>query len=238
MLRRLMALLLLSGLLAGTAAAEESGFSLSLPQEVKGYTHCEITVQAPAAGEMLLTLYDSLDNPWLYRQESLSDGETVLSWDGRGAGGELLMSGPYRMVAEFFAADGRDFTASASFSVRGYASALALALPSSETLYLDGGENWFVECWVPANCIVAMDILDRAGNKVYTKSVTMKDPDRDILRWNGTGSDYQKVAPGEYTVHLYPKKNPDFGYTFPLTVEETAPEKAPVSVTGPVPPSA
>ena len=122
-----MALLLLSGLLAGTAAAEESGFSLSLPQEVKGYTHCEITVQAPAAGEMLLTLYDSLDNPWLYRQESLSDGETVLSWDGRGAGGELLMSGPYRMVAEFFAADGRDFTASASFSVRGYASALALA---------------------------------------------------------------------------------------------------------------
>ena len=233
-LRRLMALLLLSGLLAGTAAAEESGFSLSLPQEVKGYTHCEITVQAPAAGEMLLTLYDSLDNPWLYRQESLSDGETVLSWDGRGAGGELLMSGPYRMVAEFFAADGRDFTASASFSVRGYASALALALPSSETLYLDGGENWFVECWVPANCIVAMDILDRAGNKVYTKSVTMKDPDRDILRWNGTGSDYQKVAPGEYTVHLYPKKNPDFDYTFPLTVEETAPEKTPVTVTGPV----
>ena len=233
-LRRLMALLLLSGLLAGTAAAEESGFSLSLPQEVKGYTHCEITVQAPAAGEMLLTLYDSLDNPWLYRQERLSDGETVLSWDGRGAGGELLMSGPYRMVAEFFAADGRDFTASASFSVRGYASALALALPSSETLYLDGGENWFVECWVPANCIVAMDILDRAGNKVYTKSVTMKDPDRDILRWNGTGSDYQKVAPGEYTVHLYPKKNPDFDYTFPLTVEETAPEKTPVAVTGPV----
>ncbi len=236
-LRRLAALFLLSGLLAGTAApaaAEESGFSLSLPQEVKGFTPCEITVRAPAAGEMLLTLYDSLDNPWLYRQESLSDGETVLSWDGRGAGGELLMSGPYRMVAEFFAADGRDFTASASFSVRGYASALALALPSSETLYLDGGENWFVECWVPAKCIVAMDILDSAGNKVYTKSVTMKDPDRDILRWNGTGSDYRKVAPGEYTVHLYPKKNPDFDYTFPLTVEETAPERAPVSVTGPV----
>ena len=32
---------------------EESCFSLSLPQEVKGYTHCEITVQAPAAGELL-----------------------------------------------------------------------------------------------------------------------------------------------------------------------------------------
>ena len=146
-LRRLMALLLLSGLLAGTAAAEESGFSLSLPQEVKGYTHCEITVQAPAAGEMLLTLYDSLDNPWLYRQESLSDGETVLSWDGRGAGGELLMSGPYRMVAEFFAADGRDFTASASFSVRGYASALAwimLVIVSLVTVLL----FWTRKKWV------------------------------------------------------------------------------------------
>ena len=214
--------------------AEESGFSLSLPREVKGFTRCELILQAPAPGEVLLTLYDSLDNPWLYRRESLSGGENILSWDGRGAGGELLMSGPYRLEAVLSSADGKEYSASVSFTVRGYAPALALALPSSEFLYLDQGENWFVECWVPNQCIVAMDILDQAGRKVYTKSAAMKDPDRDVIRWNGTGSDYRKVAPGKYTVHLYPKKNPDFGYTFPLTVTETTPEKPPVSVTGPV----
>ena len=186
----LLCLCCLSGLPRLSAPAE-GAFSLSVPAEVKGVTHTEIVVQSPAAGECLLTLYDSLDNPWLYRRESLSDGENVLSWDGRGAGGELLMSGPYRLEAEFSAADGREFTASASFSVRGYAPALALALPSSETLYLDQGENWFVECWVPNQCIVAMDILDSEGNRVYTKSVKMQDPDRDIIRWNGTGSDYK-----------------------------------------------
>ena len=89
-----------------SARSEEAGtaFSLSVPKEVKGYTHCEITVQSPAAGEVLLTLYDSLNNPWLYRRETLSDGENVLSWDGRGAGGELLMSGPYRLDAVLAAA--------------------------------------------------------------------------------------------------------------------------------------
>lgn len=212
----------------------ESALTLSLPKEVKGYAHCEITVTAPAAGDLLLTLYDSLDNPWLYRREQLTDGENLLSWDGRGAGGELLMSGPYRFEAVFSAADGREFTASVSFDVRGYAPALALALPSSETLYLDGGENWFVECWVPNACIVAMDVLDASGNPVYTKSVSMGDRDRDVIRWNGTGSDHRKLTPGEYTVHLYPKKNPDFDYTWPLTVAEAAPEKPAVAVTGPV----
>ena len=210
---RVMAFLVFLCLLSAVplpSCAEESGFSLSLPREVKGYTRCEIILQSPAPGEVLLTLYDSLDNPWLYRRESLSGGENILSWDGR------------------------EYSASASFSVRGYAPALALALPSSEFLYLDQGENWFVECWVPNQCIVAMDVLDPSGKKVYTKSVAMKDPDRDVIRWNGTGSDYRKVVPGKYTVHLYPKKNPDFGYTFPLTVKENTPEKPPVSVTGPV----
>ncbi len=212
----------------------ESALTLSLPKEVKGYAHCEITVTAPAAGDLLLTLYDSLDNPWLYRREQLTDGENLLSWDGRGAGGELLMSGPYRFEAVFSAADGREFTASASFDVRGYAPALALALPSSETLYQDGGESWFVECWVPNACIVAMDVLDASGNPVYTKSVSMGDRDRDVIRWDGTGSNHRKLTPGEYTVHLYPKKNPDFDYTWPLTVAEAAPEKPAVAVTGPV----
>ena len=78
--------------------AEDPAFSLSLPKQVKGFSMCEISVRAPAAGEVLLTLYDSLGNPWLFRRESLTDGENVLPWDGRGAGGELLMSGPYRRL--------------------------------------------------------------------------------------------------------------------------------------------
>ena len=112
--------------------------------------------------------------------------------------------------------------------------ALALALPSSGSLYLDGKERWFVECWVPAECIVAMEVRDAGDNVVYSKSVTMKDADRDIIRWDGTGNSRKKVAPGEYTVRLYAKRNPDFAHTWPLSVRETTPESPAVSVTGPV----
>ena len=229
----LLCLCCLSGLPRLSAPAE-GAFSLSVPAEVKGVTHTEIVVQSPAAGECLLTLYDSLDNPWLVRRENLAEGENRLAWDGRGAGGELLMSGPYRLNAVLTTPAGESLTASVSFSVRDYAPVLALALPSSEILYLDQCEKWFVECWVPRECIVAMEILDASGAIIYTKSVNMKNQDRNVIRWNGTGSDRQKAAPGEYTVRLYPKRNPDFDHTWPLTVRETAPALPEVSVTGPV----
>ncbi len=215
-------------------SAEQPALSVSLPGTVKGFSHCTITVTAPAAGESELRLYDSLDNPWLIRRETLSAGENQLAWDGRGANGELLMSGPYRLDVLLRAEGGAEYTASASFTVQGYNAALALALPSSETLYLDQKEGWFVECWVPSKCIVAMDVTDVAGNLVYTRSVTLENGDRAVIRWNGTGSDYKKLAPGEYTVRLYPKRNPDFDYVWPLTVQETTPAAPEPAVTGPV----
>ena len=208
--------------------------SVSLPKEVKGYASCTITVSAPAAGEAELRLYDSLDNPWLVRRETIAAGENRISWDGLGANLERLMSGPYRFDVLLRTTDGIEYTASASFSVKGYSPALALALPSSEKLYLDHGENWFMECYVPIECVVVMEVLNANGKTVYSCSVTMKDPDRDILRWDGTGKDRKPVTPGAYTVRLYAKSNPAFDHVCPLTVEETAPAAPVLSVTGPV----
>ena len=219
------------------AESPESGsLAISLPAEVKAYTWSVIKVTAPADGEALLTLYDNLGNPWLYRHEILSKGENLLSWDGLGAGGELLMSGPFRFDAVLKGSDGREWKASTDFSIRGNAPALGLALPSSDILYLDQKVRWFVECWVPGSYIVALEVLDRNGTIVYSKDTLLEDPDRDVLRWNGVGKDHQKVAPGEYTVRLYAKRNPDFAREFPLTVVETMPELPAVSVTGPVVP--
>ena len=214
-------------------AAEES-LAVSLPDTVKGYSSVVITVCAPAAGEAELRLYDSLENPWLIRRETLAEGENALEWDGLGANGEKLLGGPFRFDVTLRAENGAEYTASAAFTLQGFNPTLALALPSSETLYLDHGENWFVECWVPMECIVALEVLDADGQPVYTRDVTLGDRDRDIIRWDGTGIDRKKTAPGEYTVHLWAKRNPSFDYTYPLTVKETSPEKPALSVTGPV----
>ena len=226
--------LILSPASASAADPVPSALSVSLPGTVKGYTFCTVTIQSPAAGEAELRLYDSLDNPWLVRRETLSAGENLLSWDGLGANRERLMSGPYRLEAVLRAADGSEYTASASFSVQGFAPALALALPSSDTLYLDHGENWFVECWVPSKCIVALEVRNAGGETVYAKDTVLQDRDRDVLRWDGTGKDRKPVEPGDYTVRLYAKTNPDFDAVYPLSVKQTTPKAPLPAVTGPV----
>ena len=93
---------------------ESSALTIFLPDTVKGYTFCTVTVQSPAAGEAELRLYDSLENPWLIRRETLSAGENLLTWDGLGANRERLMSGPYRMDVVLYTEDGAEQAASGS----------------------------------------------------------------------------------------------------------------------------
>ena len=232
---RAMAFFLCLCCLSLPAAAEGSApvLSLSVPQTVWGYSECTITVDAPAAGEAMLRLYDSLGNPWLVRRETLSAGKNELAWDGLGANRERLFVGPYRFDVTLSGEDGKEYSASAAFSIINYRQALALALPSSETLYLDQGENWFVECWVPSRCIVTMEVLDAGGKIVYTKNYTLEDEDKDIIRWDGVSA-RKKLAPGSYTVRLYARPTPGFDWVYPLTIGETTPEKPVAGITGAV----
>ena len=217
-------------------AGAEGELTLSLPSAVKGYSSCSLTVTAPFAGEAELRLYDSLENPWLIRRVTLSAGENVIPWDGLGAGREKLMSGPYRFDIVLAGPEGREVSASAKFTLRGFNPALALAIPSSETLYLDQGENWFVECWVPARCIVTMEVRSGEGAVVFTKNYILQDEDKDIIRWDGS-SGRKKLAPGDYTLRLFARTAPDFDWVWPLTLEPSAPAPLPVSITGEVIPS-
>ena len=230
-------LLCLCFLSAAVPAASETALpalTLSVPKEVWGYASCTVTVTAPVSGEAELRLYDSLGNPWLIRRETLSAGKNELSWDGLGANRERLLVGPYRFDLVLRGEGGAEYAASASFRVKNFRPALALALPSSEKLYLDGGENWFVECWVPAKCIVTMEVRDPKNKVVCSRNYTLQDADKDIIRWDGTVSGRKKLSPGDYTVRLYARSTPSFDWVYPLSVEETAPAALPAGVTGPV----
>ena len=94
-----------------SSAAAEGELSVSVPAVVKGYSSCAVTVTAPFAGEAELRLYDSLENPWLIRKVTLSAGENAGPWDGLGANGEKLMSGPFRFDAVMKGADGQEYSA-------------------------------------------------------------------------------------------------------------------------------
>ena len=66
---------------AAASAPEESAalLRISLPAVVKGYTSYTVTVDSPAAGEIELRLYDSLENPCLVRREPVSAAPIILT---------------------------------------------------------------------------------------------------------------------------------------------------------------
>lgn len=219
--------------LCSAPADAEEELIVSLPAVVKGYTPCEIRITAPAAGEAVLRLYDRLNNPWLIRRETLSAGENVLQWDGLGANQERLMAGPYHFLVKMPGSDGKELTAKVTFEINGTTQTLVYALPSSETLYLDGQEKWFVECCTSAECIVVMEVRD-GETLVYTREITDGNPDGFNVSWSGALDARKKIAPGDYTVTLWSKLNPDWKCSFPLHVRETCETSREIRETGPV----
>ena len=227
----LLALLLLA---AGRAGAEEK-LKVSLPETVKGYTPCKITIQSPADGEAVLRLVDAKKNCWLIRRENVTAGENKLDWDGLGANGERMLAGPFRFEVTVTTVEGQEYTATAKFNINATTPSVVYALPSSDTLYLDHGERWFVEVYTTvADCLVAMEVRDEAGKTVYTREETVDNEDGISIRWAGSLNNSKKIKPGNYTVSVWSKLNKTYTVTFPLNVEEKTPAAPAAGPTGPI----
>ena len=236
MARKIPAFLLIFLLVCVFAAAGAEELTVSLPEKVKGYTPCEIVINSPVAGEAELKLLDPVRNVWLTRKEQITEGENVLPWDGLGEFGDRMFAGPYRFLVKVTGTDGTEQSAEAKFEISGTTPTLVYALPSSETLYTEKGEKWFVECFVSAECLVRMEVTNKDGSVVYVKEEKIRDPDGICLNWSGALDNRKKIPAGEYTVRMWSKLNPDYVRSFPLTVKNEAPEKLTVGPTGPVVP--
>ena len=219
---------------AAGAAAEVKELTVSLPKTVRGYEPCGITITSPAAGEAELKLYDEVQNVWLVRREEIREGENILAWDGLGAYGERLVNGPYRFLVRLKTAEGKEYAREAKFGIEGTVQTLVYALPSSDTLYLDKSEKWFVECFVTGKCLVAMEALDTEGNRAFYREEELDSRESVCVNWSGAVDEQHRIAPGEYTVRMWSKLNPDYARTFPLKVEENGPGRPEVAATGPV----
>ena len=231
----LLAVLAAAVLLLACAAGEETPMKVKMPETVKGYTPCEIRIQSPAAGKATLRLVDMKKYVWLTMEADLTAGDNTVPWNGLGANLERMFAGPYRFEITLAGEDGMERTASVRFNINGTTPALVYALPSSETLYLDGSEKWFVEYYVSAPCYVDMDVR-RGGETVYTRSEWISAEDGESIAWNGGTGRGKTIEPGDYTMFFRSRPNPDYSFTVPLHVAETRENFPEVGVTGPVVP--
>ena len=222
-------------MIPGGALGEEKPLSVSVPADVRGFVTCQIRIQSPCAGEAVLRLYDSNNNLWLVMRETVDAGDNSIPWNGLGANLEKMFSGPYHFDVTVTGEDGTEYTATAKFNMSATKPALVYALPSSETLYLDGSEKWFVEYFVSAECMVDMEV--RSGKKViWTGNLKFTNPDGDIFSWKGKIGGGKTIAPGDYTLVFKSRPNPDYSFTWPLHVEEGPCPAYGIAETGPVMP--
>ena len=216
------------------AAAETAKLTVSLPETVRGYTPCEIVITSPVAGEAELKLFDETQNLWLIRKEQIAAGENRIPWDGLGEFGERLFACAYRFLVKVKTTEGTELSAESRFNISGTTQTLVYALPSSDVLYLDKNEKWFVECFVSAQCLVRMEVEDAEGNVVYARDEEIRDPDGVCLNWSGAVNLREKIPAGEYTVRMWGKLNPSYVCSFPLTVKDSGSPKPAVAATGPI----
>ena len=231
----LLAVLVAAALVLACAAGEETPLKVKMPETVKGYTPCEIRIQSPADGKAAIRLVDMKKYVWLTMEADLSAGDNRVPWNGLGANLERMFAGPYRIEVTLKDADGTERTASAKFNISGVTPTLVYALPSSETLYLDGSEKWFVEYYVSAPCYVDLDVR-QDGKTVYTKSEWIAAEDGESIVWNGSTGRGKTLAPGDYTLYYRSRLNPDYSFTVPLHVAEIRENFPEAGVTGPVVP--
>ena len=228
------ALLLAAWILAlGGASGDEMPLSVSLPENVRGFVPCTIRIQSPCAGEAVLRLLDSGDNLWRVIRTEVTAGENRVEWDGLGANLEKMFSGPYRFEVTVTGTEGTAYTAEAGFQISATKPALVYALPSSETLYLDGSEKWFAEYYVSAACTVDMEVR-QGEKKIWTGSMKVSNPDGDMYSWRGETGGGKTIAPGDYTLVFRSRQNPDYDHTWPLHVEEGPCPAYEIKETGPV----
>ena len=239
-IRRLIALagvLMLAAGLAFPCGAFGDGqpLKVSLPETVKGFVTSEILIQSPCDGEAVLRLYDSNNNLWRVMRETVKAGDNRIAWDGLGENREKMFAGPYRFEVTVTGNDGTEQTAAAKFNINATKPALVYALPSSETLYTDGSEKWFVEYFASAECQVEMQVKD--GEKIIWSGTTRVDNEYgNQYTWKGKIGGGRTIAPGDYTMVFRSRPNPDYFFTYPLHVEEGPCPAYEITETGPIVP--
>lgn len=179
------------------------------------------------------------DNICVYRKlvQDIPSGETTIHWDGCGYNREKLYEKTYTITAELTADSGRIRTIFFDSPVEYPAQCLQYALPSSEELFLDHTENWFLEFRTVNKGIVVAEIRS-AENDAAVYKYQINAAGGKIARIDFPSIAGRKEIPksGRYILSVYEVSNPDEKYEYDLQVIETTPERKAVAVTGEIMP--
>ena len=222
-------LLFLFVLSAFTAAAE--GFSVRPERVFVNYTDNHFIVEAPSSGELSILISDQ-DNTYITLRTRVDAGWNIVSWNGCGVNNEKLDNHVYLASCLLQADDMNQYQCEFRLGIEYSAPVLLWALPSSDTVYTEETDRWFVEYKNVMAGHLKIDVyqgeellqqysrnLDVKGGKVASLSF------RNI--WNKT------IPPaGNYLVRMYETSNPSYVSEFTLRIVEGKEPEIPLEITG------
>ena len=223
-------LLMLLCLICCNASCDES-FQIRRIGNIHPYEKNSFEVVTDEEGLLTITIHD---NVCVYRTitQEIGKGKTVIEWDGCGYNKERLYEKTYTITAEIITVSGREERLSFQSPIEYAGQYIQYVLPSSEYLYLDSADEWFLEYRAIKNGTVIISLQsdeDSGRSYTYSQPVTGGKIYRKTF-----DSIMGKNMPetGMYTVSVYEKTCPDDVNEFRLDIRKNRPVPQAVGITG------
>ena len=219
--------------------AGESAFEIKRIGNIHSYDDNAFMIRTEEKGEVTIRIHDNI---CVYRtlNERVEAGETIIHWDGCGYNQEKLYEKTYTITAEMKTDTGLFYSVSFASPVEYPLQCLQYAMPSSEELYLDAPEDWFIEYRTVTKGTVIIELnkndeknaKTELGYQWHLAATGGKIARRTFDSFMG------KILPeaGDYTLIIYEQNKPEQKYQYILHITEAKPEKALPGVTGEIMP--
>ena len=213
----------------------EGTFDVERVGGIHPYADNAFRIASAESGELTIRIRDNI---CIYRTitQTIEPGETVIHWDGCGENQEKLYEKSYEIAVTLETDSGSVRSVSFQSPIEYPTQYLQYALPSSESLYLDHPDGWFLEFRTVTQGTVRMELIPEGKDEpVYSYNLSSKGGKIARKEFSDIAG-RQRPEPGAYEACVSEVSRPDVIYRFPLHVFEKTQEKEPVGLTGEIMP--
>ena len=217
-----------------SAYCDES-FQVRRIGNIHPYEKNSFEVISEQEGTLTISIHDNI---CVYRTitQTIGKGKTVIEWDGCGYNKERLYEKTYTVTAELITENGQEHTISFQSPIEYAGQYIQYVLPSSDCIYLDSADEWFLEYRTVKNGTVVISLQseeDENRTYLYSQAVT----GGKIYRKTFDSIMGKKVPEtGAYSVSVYEKSRPDDITQFRIDIQKEKPAQPVVAVTGEIMP--